>query len=93
MPMFSIQKTPDGELGYGFDWTNWLIDDAIDSSSWEKVSGGSSLIIAGSMLKGNITLVKLSGGETGKSYTLKNTISTTGGKRDSRLLEVLIVPK
>lgn len=67
-------KDPDATLDYGIDWTNWLeTGDSIASSAWEVPTG---LTLTSQSNTNNKTLVWLSGGTVGTTYTVRNRITT-----------------
>lgn len=85
--MKTYYKDPDAVLDYSFDWSNWLADDSIDTSSWSVPSG---VVKVSSSNSGSLTTVWLSGGKAGESYLITNHIVTSAGREDDRsfLLEL-----
>lgn len=86
-------KAPDAELDYGINWgEKWLEGDTLDTSEWAILSPnpGDGLSIADEAHTDSTTTVWLSGGVLGKQYLLRNSITTTGGRSDSRVIAVTI---
>lgn len=76
-------KDPGEVLDYRFDWTQRLtvnrIKDTIVSSVWA-ITDGTGLNIDTSTVNNPFTVVWLSGGTVGTTYTLKNTVVTSSGR-------------
>ena len=73
-------KDPDEVKDYRFDWASILgDDDTISTSDWS-ISTGSGLTIDTETTDGTETVVWLSDGTDGTTYTLLNRITTTGGR-------------
>lgn len=66
-------------LDYKLDWVDALDGDSIALSSWSVVSSGSGLTINTDSHTVSATSVWISGGNVG-TWTLKNTVNTTGGR-------------
>lgn len=62
---------------YGFDWAKFLRADRIDTSSWTVESG---LTKVSDTSDSTTTTIMISGGTSGTTYTLVNTVATTGGE-------------
>lgn len=85
-------------LDYGMDWSDWLQTEAerlagtdsadtISTSTWTVPTG----ITKDSDSKGDrSTLIWLSGGTAGATYTLTNKIVTTGGRTCERSIEIIV---
>ncbi len=68
-------KAPGEKKGYTFDWTDELSgSDAITASNWTLDSG---LVQDSKSLTNTTAAIIISGGVAGKSYTIKNTVTTT----------------
>lgn len=79
-------------LDYGLDWSDWLSStpgDAIASSSW---TADPALTLSNLASSTTATSVWVTGGAPGEWYELVNTVTTTGGRRDSRLCLLYIKP-
>ena len=77
------QKSPDDEVSFALDWSAVLGDDEIDSSTWT----ASGVTIDQTDYTDRSTSIKISGGDPGRTYRLKNEISTARGA-----VRTLIVP-
>ncbi len=88
--MFKVTKDPEAILDYGFNWSDWLDADTIDTSTWSVDTG---LTIDSESETTLITTVWLSGGTPGKKYKAVNTITTAGGRTDERTLLVTVKNK
>ena len=67
-------KTPNEILEYGWDWSEWLSSETISTSTWTASSG---ITIDTSTNTTTGTVVWLSGGSVGRSYTIVNKVVTT----------------
>lgn len=85
-------KDPDATLDYAIDWTQWLVDDQITNSTWEVPAG---LTIENEVFTSTSTVVWLSGGEVGKTYTITNHITTnsTPNRIDDRSFVIYIAQR
>lgn len=87
--MKGFVKDPQATLDYAIDWTLWLDGDEINTSNWTAESG--ITITPGSPdFTTTVASVYISGGVEGSDYTLKNTITTVGGRTDERTLLIKI---
>jgi hypothetical protein len=83
-------KDPDAVLDYQIDWSDYLDDDTITTSTWTVPEG----IIKDSDTKSDaVATVWLSGGTDGVSYSLVNHIVTDAGREDDRTIVVMIQEK
>ena len=70
-------KDPDEVLDYELDWSTLLAGDTISTSTWAVPSG----ITAGAESHTDtVSLIWLSEGSEGESYSLVNTITTAAGR-------------
>ena len=80
------EHAPSSNLDYGFDWNPWLATgENISISTWDvdvALSQSNAQVIS------NVTSVFVAGGVAGTSYKLKNTITTTDGRVDSRTIKL-----
>ena len=81
-------KTPSEVLDYGFDWSRELETDTISSSVWN-VDSGLNVVSQGH--DATTTSVFIGGGTAGATYAVTNTITTAGGRTESRTLHVVVV--
>jgi hypothetical protein len=86
-------KDPSAVLDYTVDWTDWLPPgDTITAATWSS----NGVTVADSPAPsntGSTATAWLSGGNTGNTYTVTCTITTTGGRTDSRHLFIEVNPK
>jgi hypothetical protein len=80
-------KDPDASLDYAIDWTDWLKNDTITSSTWVLPNG---ITKVRDSFTDTVATIWLSGGADGSSYSLLNKIETAGGRKEDRsvLLEL-----
>lgn len=72
--MGEFVKDPDAVLDYGFDWTDWLTDtEVISTSTWTVPTG---ITMDSDSETTTATKVWLSGGTAGTTYTITNKIVT-----------------
>jgi hypothetical protein len=87
----SFTKDPDAVLDYAVDWSSWLGEDTIESSTWESPSG---IVKDSDSHDGTVVRVWVSGGErVGATYALTNRIVTAGGRTDERTIYVTVEEK
>lgn len=89
-PISVFQKDPLSVLDYSITWALWLGDDTIASSSWTIPVG---LGNAGSAFSRSTTTIWLTGGTAGTSYSVYNTITTSGGRTEKRTIKVTVVDR
>lgn len=85
-----FQKDPVATLDYSVDWSQWLGADTLATSTWTVPTGLTQVTASNTTTK---TTVWLSGGTLGTVYTIKNLITTTGGRTDERSFDVEAVQK
>lgn len=87
----SIDKDPQAELDYKFDWSAWLSSmgdsDTISSSTWTVPAGITKGATSNTT---TITTVWLSGGTDGAVYNVVNRIVTAAGRTEERTLVVRV---
>jgi hypothetical protein len=83
-------KDPGGNLDYAVDWTAWLGNDTIDTSTWTVPTG---LTKVSDSKTTKIATVWLSGGTVGQEYTVTNHIKTAAGREDERSFTITIVER
>lgn len=82
-----FEHAPNAKLDYGFDWTLWLeAGETIETSTWEV---DPSLIQSSPVIQAGVTSVFVEGGVHGVSYKIKNTITTSNTRSDSRTIKLL----
>lgn len=88
-------QDPTAVLDYIVDWSRWLtlgvggVLDTISTSTWTVSDPAITLSNQSSTAVTATTFV--TGGVTGRAYTLTNHIVTTGGRTDSRAFTLTIV--
>ncbi len=85
-----FQKDPVALLDYSVDWSQWLAADTISTSNWTVPTGLTQVTSTNTATK---TTVWLSGGTLGTVYTIKNIVTTSGGRTDERSFDVELVQK
>jgi hypothetical protein len=83
-------KGPAEVLDYDLDWTARIRSDTIVSSAWAFTSTDDSMAIEQTLQSGASTKVWLSGGTLGRSYVLKNSIATAGGRDMEQSVQILV---
>jgi hypothetical protein len=91
----NIAKDPSAVLTYTLDWgTNWLeTGDGIATQSVSVAARSNDpdpVTVAGSGIVDNKTYARLSGGVSGKQYTVTTTVTTNNGLVDSRAYKVYV---
>lgn len=85
--MKEYEHSPLAKLDYGFNWSPWLgSGETVTVSNWEVTAG---MVMTTPQISSGITSVFLEGGVVGTSYFLKNTITTSFGRVDSRTIKIL----
>jgi hypothetical protein len=83
-----FEYSPNPKLDFGIDWKSkgWLeVDETITQSDW---------IVDAPLVKSNEQVVNgvaslfVEGGEKDKTYVLTNTVTTSKGRRDSRIIKL-----
>lgn len=91
--LLTIKKDPQAVLTYTFDWSQWLIDgDTINSVSYTlqvRANDPSPIIKLDSGISaGDLTYIKLSGGQVERTYIVTAAITTQNGLTDRRNFRV-----
>lgn len=92
----TIDKDPDADKPYAFDWSQWLGEAIINTSTWEvsPTSTTSPLVIESDDITnaGTGTQVRVTGGEAGTTYRLTNRVTTneSPARIDDRTLLVKV---
>jgi hypothetical protein len=87
---YAPDKDPDAVLDYSIDWSEWLADDTIDTSEWTVPEG----ITGGATSKTDTAVtIWLSGGTAGQTYTIRNRITTAGGRTNDQTFKISCVEK
>jgi hypothetical protein len=80
-------KDPDSVLDYTLDWSAWLDDDTIVTSTFLVDSG---LTKDSDSKTTTTTTVWLSGGTAGTNYGITNRITTTAGRTADRTFRIWV---
>jgi len=80
-------KAPHAALDYQADWSAWLGDDIILSSTWIVPEG---IMKKSDTHTGTAATIWLSGGVDGKDYPIINRIITAGGRTDDRTILIRV---
>jgi hypothetical protein len=86
----SFLKAPTETLDYSIDWSDWLDDDAISTSSWSADTGITVATDPAASNTATIATVWLSGGTAGQNYKVINTIVTSGERTAIRYIEIRV---
>jgi hypothetical protein len=86
----TIHKHPSSELDYIFDWSLWLGNDTIASSSWTVSTGLTKKSDSNTTTTATIWLT---GGTDKNNYTISNTIITAGNRKETKELIVKVSSK
>jgi hypothetical protein len=87
MPLF--EKDPDATSSYQFDWTAWLAGDTISTSAWAELPSDLTVVSTA-----NTTLtatIVVSGGTPGRTYRLRNRITTASALIQDQTAELLVL--
>lgn len=88
-------KDPSAILDYDLDWTDWLASyptDTLSTATWGAPSPVTvpALAKGSNYITGNKTVLWLSGGLDGSTYSLTCTITTAGGRTDERTVTIKV---
>lgn len=99
----TVRKDPDAVLDYHVVWADWLGTDTIASSTWDVQAGltldssavnvGSVTIDGTSYAANTVTTAWLSGGTASTRYSVRNRITTTGGRTEDRTFYVYVTER
>lgn len=85
--MDKFTKDPDAVLEYIVDWSDWLGEDTITTSTWVDPTG---ITVGDSSNTSTAATVWLSGGTVGVPASITNRIITTDGRTDDRTIYLTI---
>jgi hypothetical protein len=86
-----LQKTPEADLLYGFDASDWLESGVtITGNTWTVPSG---ITKEDEDFNTTTVQIQLSGGTLGVCYAVKAEFDLSNGDKDSRILHIKIVEK
>ncbi len=89
MAIKSFVQDPDAVLDYKIDYTRWLGDDVIISSTWT-ADAGITITDPAATYTTKAATVWVSGGTVGTRYNLTNSITTQSGREDDRTITIVI---
>jgi hypothetical protein len=81
-------KDPNATLDYTIDWSAWLDDDTIATSTWTASDG---ITVADEANTTTAATVWLSGGTVGATYPVINRITTAAGRTEDRSLYIRVI--
>lgn len=89
-----IDKDPEAQLFYTFDWSEWLTGaDTIATSEYTvtaRINDPDPVVKVSEGIQGSNTYVELKGGQVNKSYVVSVKITTASGLVDRRSFRVKI---
>lgn len=80
-------QDPNAVLDYNIDWSAWLNGDTISTSTW---TTHPDLTTSNASMTTTVATVFLTGGTNGKTYKVRNRITTTNGRTDDETFDVII---
>jgi len=80
---------PDAIIDYIIDWTKWLAGDNLATSAWSIANATE----ASSASTTKTATVFISAAKPGKVVTMRNRITTAGGRTEDRTLRALVREK
>jgi hypothetical protein len=93
MAFMMVEKDPDAELSYTFNWTTWLNGETLVIANCLWVAPEGIDIITQQHEEAGESTVRLSGGTAGESYEVVNNVESSTGEKDNRTLLVEIREK
>lgn len=88
--MITYIKDPNAVLDYTLDWSQWLVDDTLLTSTWVIPDGLTSPSNSNTPTQ---STVWLSGGTAGVEYKVTNRVTTAAGRTDDRSIRVLVMER
>ena len=88
--MRRVTKDASEELDWTEDWSSWLGNDTIQSSSWTIPAG---LTEVSSTNTSTAATIWISGGTNQANYVIKNAIATSGGRDGVRSFLLSVIRK
>lgn len=89
-PKWGLVKDPLARVPIDIDWEPWLTAESavIDTSVW--ASSEAELVLEDESVNGAVARVFISGGLSGKTYRLRNVITTDNDLEDARTIDVVV---
>lgn len=81
------EQDPQAILDYVIDWTAWLNGDTIATSAWTMHQ---DLTPSNASNTTTTATVFITGGTSGKTYKVKNRITTANGRADDETFDLII---
>lgn len=89
--MATVYQTPTEILDYTFNWGNILVTgEVISTSSWAVSPSGLTINTPAASFTGSTTTVWITGGVSGTTYVVTNTIMTSGGRTFQESLNIIV---
>jgi len=85
--LYAPDKDPNDVLDYNIDWSQFLGDDTISSSSWTVPAGIDKVTDSKT---DTVTTIWLSGGVAGQTYLITNRIITAGARIKDKSFSVYV---
>lgn len=93
-PFVMVEKDPDAELDYTFNWKEWLNGGTLNTVNCAWVTSAANIaIINQSHESTGESTVRVGGGVDGESYEIVNYIENERGEKDNRTLLVTVREK
>jgi hypothetical protein len=83
-------KDPDAVLDYSVDWSRWLVDDTISTSTWTLPFG---ITKNSDSNTDTTTTIWLSGGGAKRRFSITNRIVTADGRTAERTIHIEVRQK
>lgn len=84
-----FEKDPNVTSSFSIDWSAWLAGDTISASTFTELP--SDLTLVSSSFTNTVATFVLSGGTPGRTYRIKNHITTATSLTEDQTVEVVIV--
>jgi hypothetical protein len=91
MAQFVFVKDDNAVLDYQFDWSLWL--GAGETITASQIFVDSGLTLDSSSNTSSIVTIWLSGGVAGKSYKVKNRVTTSASRTEERTITVRVAER
>lgn len=90
MTINSFLKDPNAVLDYQIDWSKWLSDDTISTSTWIVPDG---ITKDSDLSTTTLATIWLSGGTAGEKYPVVNRIVTSDGRTEDRTIWIICIDR
>lgn len=92
IPANTLIKDPNSTLDYAIDWSEWLGEDTVTTSTWA-ATGVTIVDTPPPSHTAGVSTVWVSGGTVGAKATVTNSIVTAAGRRDDRTIHLTVIEK